>query len=280
MRLREVLIETGKAPLEQKMENIRTMLFWGLLLAALAGVAAPSFDKVPDEARIALRGTRGKPTRTGLVFVNGHFLKPPYTVARYGTAIFVNNVQVTDQVVSWRSFLATQPGAAPAAAPAPAPAAPAKKASAIDELCDDARAPAAQAAAEPAPSAGGSGKFEMHEQAKGLLKRINDHRTALNRRLRNGETCFFGKSYARVDVPQRLSRDLLGVLPEAMRDAADGADLYNRMRARGFVFLSAPLCAELIENRADYTELVERRNKIKEEEDLQKMLNGRQGTTP
>ena len=262
------------------MDNIRTMLFCGLLLATLAGAAAPSFEKVPDEARIALKGTRGKPTSTGLVFVNGHYLKPPYVMARYGTAIFVNNVQVTDQVVPWRSFLATQPGAAPAAAPAPAPAAPAKKTTAIDDLFDDAPAPAEKPAVESAPAAGASSSFEMNARAKQLLKRINDQHTALNRRLRNGETCFFGKSYARVDVPQRLGRDLIAVLPEAMRDAADGADLYNRMRAKGFVFLNAQLCADLIENRVDYTELVERRKKLKEEEDLQKMLNGRQGITP
>ena len=275
------------------MDNIRTMLFCGLLLVALAGVAAPSFEKVPDEARTALRGTRGRPTSTGLVFVNGHFLKPPYVLARYGTAIFVNNVQVTDQIVPWRSFLATQSGTVPAAVPTPAPAAPAKKASAIDDLFDDAPAPAekaplfddapAPAAKAPeaiAPSAGPSEKFEMNEKAKALLKRINDQRTALNRRLRNGETCFFGKGYARVDVPQRLGRDLIGVLPEAMRDASDGADLHSRMRARGFVFLNAQLCAELIANRADYTELVERRKKLKEEDDLQKMLKGGQRIVP
>lgn len=262
------------------MENIRTMLFFGLLLVALAGVAAPSFEKIPDEARTALRGTRGRPTSTGLVFVNGHYLKPPYVLARYGTAIFVNNVQVTDQIVPWRTFLATQPGAAPAAASAPAPAAPAKKATAIDDLFDDAPAPAAKDAEAPAPAAGSSGKFEMNEKAKALLKRINDQRTALNRRLRNGETCFFGKGYARVDVPQRLGRDLIGVLPEAMRDASDGADLHSRMRARGFVFLNAQICAELIANRADYTELVERRKKLKEEDDLQKMLKGGQRIVP
>ena len=108
-----------------------------ILLAAvaaglLAGAASPTFEKVPDAARTALKGARGKPVRKGFVFVNGHYLQPPYVVARYGTAIFVNDVQVTGQVVSWKSFLATQPGGAPAATPAPA--APAKKATAIDDL--------------------------------------------------------------------------------------------------------------------------------------------------
>jgi len=252
-----------------------------MLLAALAAVlladaAAPAFEKVPDAARTALKGARGKPVRKGFVFVNGHYLPPPYVVARYGTAIFVNNVQVTGQIVPWQTFLSTQAGSAPAA---PAPAAPAKKATAIDDLFDDGGAPAKQAA--PEPEASGDGSFELNARAKQLLKRINDYRTDINRRLLNGETCFFGKNYARVDVPQRLGRGLLDVLPEAMRDAADGADLYGRMRNRGYVFLNADLCADLIENRADYTALVERRRKVKEDEDVQKLIStGKQGIAP
>ena len=253
-----------------------------ILLAALAAgiladAAPPTFEKVPDAARTALKGSRGRPVRKGFVFVNGHYLAPPYTVARYGTAIFVNNVQVTDQIVSWKQFLSTQPGAAPAVAAAPA--APAKKATAIDDLFDDGGAPAKQATPEPAAS--GDGSFELNARAKQMLKRINDYRTDINRRLLNGETCFFGKNYARVDVPQRLGRGLLDVLPEAMRDAANGADLYGRMRNRGYVFLNANLCADLIENRADYTALVERRRKVKEDEDVQKLIStGKQGIAP
>ena len=50
------------------------------------------------------------------------------------------------------------------------------------------------------------------------------------------------------------------------------------MRSKGFIFMSALLCADLIENRADYTALIERRQKLKEDDDLQKMLsNGAHG---
>ena len=256
----------------------KTYILLAALMAGILADAAPSeFEKVPDAARTALKGSRGRPVRKGFVFVNGHYLAPPYTVARYGTAIFVNNVQVTDQIVSWKLFLSTQAGAAPAAAAAPA--APAKKATAIDDLFDDGGAPAKQAA--PEPEASGDGSFELNARAKQLLKRVNDYRTDINRRLLNGETCFFGKNYARVDVPQRLGRGLLDVLPEAMRDAADGADLYGRMRNRGYVFLNANLCADLIETRADYTALVERRRKVKEDEDVQKLIStGKQGIAP
>ena len=264
------------------MKGKRAVLGIALAAALLCMAAPPAFESVPDQARVALKGSRGKPIRTGLVFVNGHYVKPPYVVARYGTAIFVNNIQVTDQIVSWRMFVASQPGMATAKPqPAkPAPAAPAKKVASIDDLFDDdssSSAPAASsgaaAAAEPA-----GGAFEQNARTKQLLKRINDYRTDVDRRLRRGETCFFGKRYARVDVPSRLGRDLIGALPEAMRDLADGNDLFGRMRGRGFIFMNAILCADLIANRADYTALVERRQKLKEDEDLQQMLsNGAHG---
>ena len=81
-----------------------------LLAAALvcASVAAtPKFEKVPAAAMKALQGVRGKPVISGLVFANGHYIKPPYRVARLGTAIFVNDEQVSNQIVPWKSFLAT-----------------------------------------------------------------------------------------------------------------------------------------------------------------------------
>lgn len=251
------------------------------LAAALPGVAEqPSFEKVPDQARTALKGALGKPIRTGFVFVNGHYVKPPYRVARYGTAIFINNIQVTGQIVPWKAFLAQQTGmtALPApAAPAPAP----KKTSSIDDLFDDDNAPApAASAAASAPEPAG-GPFEMSARARQQLKRINDYRTDVDRRLRQGQFCFFGVRYARIDVTPRLGRDLIGTLPEAMRDASDGNDLFSRMRSRGFIFMNAALCADLIENRADYTALVERRQVLKEENDLQKLLStGAQGNLP
>ena len=252
-----------------------------ILLVALATVlsadaAAPAFEKVPDAARTALKGARGKPVRKGFVFVNGHYLPPPYVVARYGTAIFINNIQVTGQVVPWKSFLATQPGNASAAAPAPA--APAKKATAIDDLFDDGGTSAPQeAAAKPAAD---SGAFEPNARTEQMLKRINDYRTDVNKRLLNGDACFFGR-YGFVVVQQRLTRGMMDALPEAIRDSENGADLFGRMRAKGLAYLNANICADLIENRADYSALVERRRQMKEDEDVLNILsNGARGTAP
>ena len=242
----------------------------------LADAAATTFEKVPDAARAALKGARGKPVRKGFVFVNGHYLPPPYVVARYGTAIFINNVQVTGQVVPWKSFLATQPGAAPAAAPSPA--APAKKTTAIDDLFDDGGTSAQQeAAAKPAAD---SGSFEPNARSDQMLKRINDFRTDVNKRLLNGDACFFGR-YGFVVVQKRLTRGMMDALPEAIRDSEDGAELFGRMRARGLAYLNANICADLIENRADYSSLVERRRRMKEDEDVLNILSsGARGTAP
>ncbi len=253
-------------------------------VAVAAAFGAQAFEKVPDEARLALKGTRGKPVKAGFVFVNGHYLKPPYTVARYGTAIFINNEQVTDQIVPWRTFLATQPGGSqaikPAAAPKPAAQTTASKAPSIDDFFEDAPAsPPAKPATASASSAGPSSvtdEFAHNEKSKAMVKRINDMRTDISRRLRNDQMLFFGSRYPRVTVPKRLSRDLLAVMPEAIRDASDGADLAMRMRTKGFVFLGQETCMDIIENRADYPALIERRRQIKEEESFQKLLNDSQ----
>lgn len=242
-----------------------------VLAAAMLAWAAPDFEKVPNEARIHLKGTRGKPVRTGLVFVNGHYLKPPYTVARYGTAIYVNNVQVTGQIVPWRSFAGTPPSAAPAATPA----APARKESALDDLFDD----STSAPAATAERAASTSEFTPNARTNALLKRINDTRTDVHKRLLDGQAVFFGSRYPKVMVPTRLCRDMLGKLPEAMRDADDGADLLGRLKACGITYLSLETCEDLMANRSDYLALVDRRRTIQEDEHLQQLIQGgnRQG---
>ena len=81
-------------------------------------VAAPepaarraAFATVPKQALVELKATVGKPFSSGLVFVNGKFLDPPYKIERYGTAIRINGVQVTNEIIPWTEFLKTQAGA-------------------------------------------------------------------------------------------------------------------------------------------------------------------------
>ena len=239
-----------------------------------AGAVAPQFEEVPTAANKALKAVKGKPIRTGMVFVNGHFVKSPYVLMRSGTALFVNyGTQITGQIVPWKAFLATQGGAA---AQKPAAPAPRRTAQSVDDLFAD-TPPAVQPKA-PAPAANDAEDvdFTPNEQSQRLLKRINDLRSFFDRKLREGYVIFFGSRYAYVEVEPRLVRRLLAVLPEAIRDSNDGADLYGRMRGMGITYMTREICDDLVENRADYSALVERRKEIEKADELNRLL--RQGT--
>ncbi|MGN0846971.1 MAG: hypothetical protein ACI4RA_06260 [Kiritimatiellia bacterium] len=240
------------------------------VLAVLALVfGAGAFEKVPAAAMTALKGTRGKNISSGFVFVDGHYLKPPYRVARYGTAIYVNDVQITDQIVSWKSFLATQDGyVAPVKATAPTPA----KKGGDDDLFDDAAPEPAAVKEDPAEAAAAAG-FTPNAKSERLRKRIDEYRLDVQRKLRAGNVCFFGEKYARVIVEPRLARQLMAFLPEAMGDAPNAAALESACRSRGYPFISRKLCEDLLAHRADYLLLVERRRKLEEEESIQKMFD-------
>lgn len=75
-----------------------------LLLQGTAWVAHAAFPEVPEEAKDELGTTKGRQLRTGFVFMEGRYLRPPYTVNRVGNGIFINRVQV-QQPVPWSHFL-------------------------------------------------------------------------------------------------------------------------------------------------------------------------------
>ena len=114
--------------------------------------------------------------------------------------------------------------------------------------------------------------FTPNEQSKRLLKRINDRRSYLDRKLREGDVIFFGSRYASVSVTPRLARDLLAILPEAIRESSDGADLFGKMRGKGITYMTREICDELVENRADYSQIVERRTEMEKADELNKLL--------
>lgn len=234
-----------------------------LALDVVAVAAAPGFEKVPRQAMRELKGAVGKPLAEGMVFVNGRYLAPPYRVARMGTAIFVNDVQVTHQVNSWRKFLATQPeSAASAAAPAAAAAQQPAVAASLDELFEDEDA----AGAKPAAAAEEERPFKANAKSAALLQEIDAYRTLVQRKLREGNVCFFGSRYARIVVEPRIAKQLLAVLPEAMREAESGEDMEARLRAGGIVFLNRTVCEELLQNRPDYLKITARRRQMQEQE--------------
>lgn len=243
-------------------------------LVLVAGAAAPQFDEVPAGANKALKAVRGKPIRSGMVFVNGHYVKPPYVLMRSGTALFVNNgIQVTSQIVPWKAFLATQGGGTAAASqPAAAPAQP-RAVQNVDDLFADTPPPAAKSTpAVAAATVDAESSFTPNEQTKRMLKRINDRRSYLDRKLREGNVIFFGARYPTVSVEPRLVRNLLAVLPEAMREANDGAQLFAVLRSRGVNYLNREICDELVENRQDYLQIIEHRKEMEKNDELQNIL--------
>ena len=246
-----------------------------LALVALTAVvaAASGFEPVPEAARTALRGTRGKPFTAGLLFCDGACVKPPYRVARYGTAIFVNDRQVTGQVVPWRAFLATQEGYVAPVAEKPAAVEAKKPKAAADDLFDDAPAQPAPAAKPSAPAAEEAPvAFRANAKSAALVKKINAVRVEIQRKLKDGYICFYGARYPRVIVEPRVAKSLLAVLPEAISDAPDGAALAAAMRAKGFAFMGRELCEDLVRHRADYPKILERRRALEEEEALRRMM--------
>ena len=287
----------------------------GLLVVA-AEAAVRDFEEVPASANKYLKAVKGKPIRTGMVFVNGHYVKPPYVLMRSGTALFVNHgTQITGQVVPWRAFLATQSGViaaqqavAAATAAAAQPVAPQRTTPApaspvviqnVDDLFDDAPStpspspsPASEPEATSTPSlsshpivaqkmsalseaeAEAEASFVPNEHSRALLKRINDRRSYFDRKLREGNMIFFGSRYSPVTVDPRLVRNLLAVLPDAIREADDGAQLFATLRSKGIVYLSREVCDDLVENRQDYPKLIEYRRSIEKDDELRKLLEG------
>ena len=253
-----------------------------LALVALTAVvaAASEFEPVPEAARTALRGTRGKPFTAGLLFCDGACVKPPYRVARYGTAIFVNDRQVTGQIVPWRTFLATQEGYVAPEPPKSAAVEAKKPKAAADDLFDDAPAQPDPAAKPSAPAAKPSAPaaeeapvaFRANAKSAALVKKVNAARVEIQRKLKDGYICFYGARYPRVIVEPRVAKSLLAVLPEAISDAPDGAALAAAMRAKGFAFMGRELCEDLVRNRADYPKILERRRALEEEEALRRMM--------
>ena len=278
------------------MKKMMGVVIGALVLAA--GAAAPQFEEVPSGANKYLKAVRGKPIRTGMVFVNGHYLKPPYVLMRSGTALFLNHgIQITGQVIPWKSFLATQSGGAalfappPSAAPArPRTVQPRKAAQSIDDLFDDTPPPEPEPAAptpDPTPAAPSAtaaetaaaiatleASFTPNEQTRRMLQRINDRRSYFDRKLREGNVIFFGTRYSPVTVDTRLVRSLLAVLPEAIREADDGAHLFSILRGKGIAYLSREICDDLVENRADYPQILEYRRAIEKDDELRKLLGG------
>ena len=287
----------------------RTLGLCLTLLLPFLVVAAPepaakrgaTFATVPKQALVELKATVGKPFSSGLVFVNGKFLDPPYKVERYGTALRINGIQVTNEIIPWTEFLKTQAGARvekvdppPAAAAsvqeeAPAAEEPATSDSSIDDiddLFDDDPKPKKKVAAKPAavkrpPKAAPppqptttvvlDGEFVANDKTKAMVARINKERTRVETVLRKGGCYFFGTRYTPISVDRMPAEMFLSSIPGVMKSNTVFEPFSSAARAKGITFLSEAVLRDLFRNRLDYIRLIAREKAIKEE--------GKWGTT-
>lgn len=256
------------------------------LFLSLAAATAFAFQPIPKESAKALGMTRGKPFVAGVVFINGKFIDPPYTVERWGTGIRINQTPVTGQVVDWSEFLKTQDGVkvekktveSGAASVAVEAVAPALKdsADALDALFDDDPEPAVSkpvrstrpsTVARPAAprtevSYSMVGSFVPNEASRALLKRINDARTEIDRFLRTGGFICFGNNYSRVTGDKRTLVKMMAALPDLLQKSTTVEEFSSGVRSAGLVYLNEVLCEDLFRNRADYPKLRRRNARI------------------
>ena len=264
---------------------ISDKLVAGLFLS-LAAATAFAFQPIPKESAKALGMTRGKPFVAGVVFINGKFIDPPYTVERWGTGIRINQTPVTGQVVDWSEFLKTQDGVkvekktveSEAASVAMEAVAPALKdsADALDALFDNdpepavskpvrsTRPPTGSRPAAPRTEVSYSieGPFVPNEVSRALLKRINDARTEIDRFLRTGGFICFGNNYSRVTGDKRTLVKMMAVLPDLLQKSTTVEEFSAGVRSAGLVYLNEVLCEDLFRNRADYPKLRRRNARI------------------
>jgi len=282
------------------MKTIGTILTYSLLLVPFSFLsAAPA--SVPKEALKALQIAKGKPCKTGVVFMDGKYIAPPYVVKRYGTAIMINDVQVTAPLVAWEEFVKTQSGvqvtrtetppATPAAVPAEEPVVEEEEAAEDDplaDLFDDDPKPKKKPAAKkrtvrkPKPTKptvtttyAMEGDFVMNDASKALLEKINRYRTDVNARLLKGGFVFFGSSYSRVSGESREAKRLLETLPGLMRGSADGAQLYAELRRNNFLYLTEPIANDLVKNKYLYPQIEARARQMAEEEKFNNLMRGK-----
>ena len=284
-------------------ERNRGMVFlFAAIMMACGSLFA--FQPIPKESAKALGVTRGKKFSSGVVFIDGKYIEPPYVVERWGTGIRINSIPVTGQVIDWTEFLKTQPGVKvekseiavaqtkapdPVAAPAPEPAEDVDTSS-LDDLFDDDPKPAKPAKAVTKPKAVAtapavpkpakttvtyvlSEKFSHNDDSKALLKRINANRTEIDRTLRSGGFICFGNSYSMVQGDRRTLMELLETLPELQQHSTDVQAFCIGLRDAKLVYLNEVLRWDLFRNRLDYRKLRERREKLKSDEKWEKMLD-------
>ena len=105
-----------------------------------------------------------------------------------------------------------------------------------------------------------------------MVKRINDQRTEIDGILRRGGFIFFGDGYSRVVGDSRTVETMLVTLPEIMQRSEEVNAFRAAIRADGMVYINEILSGQLFANKIDYRRLQERRQKIKSEQEWNRLL--------
>ena len=281
-------------------------LKFAIVSAAVAAAAAlQAMPEIPVESAKALGRTRGKMIKTGLVFVDGKYMEPPYVVERWGTGLRINNTQVTGQIVDWLEFLKTQagfkvkpaePGASEKPSQAESPESSGEAASSLDDLFDNDSDGGGESSLDdlfdddPKPvkkkkntvrkalkpkvqvSYEFEGEFAANDASKALLLKINSLRTDIDKHLRNGGFICFGENYSRVMGDSRTSLRMLERLPDLMRRHEDPKSFTAAVRSAGMIYFPDELYRDLFSNRLDYRKLDKRCKKWKKDLEWEKVL--------
>ena len=259
-----------------------------VVVAGFVAMAAMAFQPIPKASAKALGVTRGKQFSSGLVFINGKYVKPPYLVERWGPGLRINGRGISGEVIGWSEFIKTQSGvkvtktAAPAAPTAPAVERTEDEAS-LDDLFDDAEKGAKKGGkksfrtvrkpSQPSVTYSFDGEFAPNATTKALVDKINAARTDVDKKLRTGGIFFFGDGYSRVTGDAGTAWKILKTLPEAQRDNESAEALASALRTAGLVFLPDALCQDLYRNRVDYRALMDRRDSWQQDAQVEKLLN-------
>lgn len=274
---------------------------WGFLFLFAFGAEA-AFTPAPKEAVRALKITKGKPFSSGVVFINGKFIEPPYVVERYGNVLRINKIQITNAIIDWSEFLKTQDSSvitktevveeSKAAEPEPEPVAATPISTDDDDdpladLFDDSPAPkktGRKQAAHHAPAKKSeapktattvalTGEFDLNAKAAMMVNKINVMRTEIDASLRRGGFFCFGSTYSRVSGDRAAANKILQDVPKIMKDNSEYGPFSDGIRRAGFVYFPPNLVKEMFANRVDYLVMQKRWKKVFEEQEYNSMLN-------
>jgi hypothetical protein len=118
-----------------------------------------------------------------------------------------------------------------------------------------------------------SGDFVMNEKSSQYLKKINEYRTRIDAHLRSGGYIFFSSKDQIYTGEYKTMVDLVGVLPNVMKNAASEDDFINKARANGIRYLPESVLALLYKNRLDCFQISSWHKRIQEEKEWKKVLN-------